>query len=68
MTSDKTSTATEENQTNAAVRRKSGEFVRAVIGARVQIGDAVLRPVLRPAYFQFPQCRWRCSRSCCASA
>ncbi|WP_147127316.1 glutathione S-transferase C-terminal domain-containing protein [Shimia ponticola] len=34
-----TDTATEENQTNAAQRRQSGEFVRGVSGFRHAIGD-----------------------------
>jgi putative glutathione S-transferase len=40
MTNTKPNTATEEDQTNAAARRKSGEFVRGVSGFRHQIGDA----------------------------
>ncbi len=39
MTDTKTNTSTEEDQTNAAARRKSGEFVRGVSGFRDQIGD-----------------------------
>lgn len=40
MTNDKTNTFTEEDQTNAAARRKNGEFVRGVSGFRDQIGEA----------------------------
>lgn len=40
MSNTKPNTSTEEDQTNAAARRKSGEFVRGVSGFRDQIGDA----------------------------
>lgn len=40
MTDTKTNTSTEEDQTNAAARRKQGEFVRGVSGFRDQIGDS----------------------------
>lgn len=40
MIQNRTSTSTEETQTNAAARRAKGEFVRGVSGFRHAIGDA----------------------------